>query len=87
MNANYPFNKPGAVFLIAKKGVPVYRKAYGLANLELSVPNKPDYVFSIASMSKQFTAVCILKLAQEGKLNLHDDTLDNGSGSWSWRFL
>jgi CubicO group peptidase (beta-lactamase class C family) len=73
MNANYPSDKPGAVLLIAKKGEPVYRKAYGLANLELNVPNRPEYVFSIASMSKQFTAVCVLKLAQEGKLNLQDD--------------
>src|SRR5215471_19127509 len=73
MNANCPSDKPGAVLLIAKKGEPIFRKAYGLANLELNVPNKPEYVFSIASMSKQFTAVCVLKLAQEGKLNLQDD--------------
>ena len=73
MNASYKPDGPGAVILIAKKGLPVFRKAYGLANLELNVNNKPDYVFRIGSMSKQFTAVCILKLAQEGKLSLQDD--------------
>lgn len=73
MNANYKPDGPGAVILISKKGLPVFRKAYGLANLELNVKNKPDYVFRIGSMSKQFTAVCILKLAQEGKLSLQDD--------------
>jgi CubicO group peptidase (beta-lactamase class C family) len=73
LNANYKSSKPGAVILIAKNGQPVFRKAYGLANVELNVPNKPEYVFHIGSISKQFTAVCILKLAQDGKLNLQDD--------------
>lgn len=73
MNVNYRAGEPGAVLLIARKGQPIYRKAYGLANLEFDVPNKPEYIFRIASMSKQFTAVCILKLAQEGKLDLQDD--------------
>jgi CubicO group peptidase (beta-lactamase class C family) len=73
MNANYKPDEPGAVLLIAKNGQPIFRKAYGLANIEFNISNKPDYIFRIASMSKQFTAVCVLKLAQEGKLNLDDD--------------
>ena len=73
MNANYNSAEPGAVILIAKNGQPVFRKAYGMANLELEVPNKPEYVFCIGSMSKQFTAVSILQLAQEGKLSLDED--------------
>ncbi len=73
MNANYKPNEPGAVLLIAKDEQPIFRKAYGLASVELNVPNQPQYVFRIGSMSKQFTAVCVLKLAQEGKLNLQDD--------------
>lgn len=75
MKANYKTKEPGAVILIAQNGQPVYRKSFGSANLELNVSNKPDYVFRIGSMSKQFTAVCILKLAQEGKLNLEDDIM------------
>lgn len=73
MNANYKPDGPGAAILIAKQGVPIFRKAYGLANIELNVSNKPEYVFRIGSMSKQFTAVCILQLVQEGKLRLQDD--------------
>jgi CubicO group peptidase (beta-lactamase class C family) len=73
MNGNYKSNEPGAVLLIAKNGQPVFRKAYGLASVELNIPNKPEFVFHIGSMSKQFTAVCILKLGQEGKLSLQDE--------------
>ena len=73
MNTNYKLGEPGAVVLIAKNEQPIFRKAYGLASVELNVPNKPEYIFHIGSMSKQFTAVCVLKLAQEGKRNLQDD--------------
>ena len=73
MEANYKADEPGAVLLIAKNGQPIFRKAYGLASVELNVCNKPEYVFRIGSMSKQFTAVCMLQLAQEGKVNLQDD--------------
>lgn len=73
MNASFKSNVPGAVILVAKDGVPIFRKAYGLANVELDVPNKPENVFPIASMTKQFTTVCILQLAQQGKLTLQDD--------------
>jgi CubicO group peptidase (beta-lactamase class C family) len=75
MTAYYKPDLPGAVVLIAKEGQPIYRKAYGLANLELNVMNKSEYLFAIGSMSKQFTAVCILKLVQEGKINLQDDVV------------
>jgi CubicO group peptidase (beta-lactamase class C family) len=73
MKATYRPDQPGAVVLVAKEGKPLFRKAYGLASVELSVPNRPENVFAIGSMSKQFTAVCLLRLAQEGKLSLTDD--------------
>jgi CubicO group peptidase (beta-lactamase class C family) len=73
MSASFKPNAPGAVVLVAKDGVPVFRKAYGLANVELNVPNMPEYVFAIASMTKQFTGVCMLQLVQQGKLSLQDD--------------
>jgi CubicO group peptidase (beta-lactamase class C family) len=73
MNANYKPDEPGAVLLIAKHGQSVFRKGYGIANMEFSVSNKPEYVFRIGSITKQFTAVCVLMLAREGKLNLQDD--------------
>ncbi len=44
-----------------------------MANLELKVPLRIDNVFAIGSMSKQITAVAILQLVGQGKLNLNDD--------------
>lgn len=72
LRAKYPSNAPGAVFLIAKNGHVIYKKAFGLANLELNVPMKPDNVFEIGSMTKQFTAISILMLMENGKLDLDD---------------
>ncbi|MEE1946524.1 serine hydrolase domain-containing protein [Pedobacter sp. KR3-3] len=64
-------NGPGAAFLVAKNGKPIYRKAFGRANVELDVDLKPDHVFQLGSMTKQFTAVAILQLAEQGKLKLN----------------
>lgn len=73
MNSAYKANEPGAVILVAQNGKPLYEKAFGLANVELNIPNKTEYSFLIGSMTKQFTAVCILQLVQQGKLALNDD--------------
>lgn len=73
MQSKYKAGLPGAVLLIAQNGVPIYKNAFGTASLELNVPMNNDHIFRIASVSKQFTAVCILQLAQEGKLALKDD--------------
>ncbi|NRB64658.1 MAG: serine hydrolase [Saprospiraceae bacterium] len=64
---------PGATVLVAKKGDIIYHKAFGMANMELDVPMETDMVFEIASITKQFTAVSILMLMEQGKLNLDDD--------------
>lgn len=63
---------PGCVVLVAKKGQIIYNKAFGTADLQLNVPMKPEMVFNIASVTKQFTAVAILKLVEENKLSLGD---------------
>lgn len=62
----------GAVFLVAKDGVPIYRKAFGKANLELDVDMKPENVFQLGSMTKQFTALSILILHEKEKLDVND---------------
>ena len=72
LQSTYPASGPGAAILIAHNGQPVFRNAYGMANLELNVPNQPEYVFAIGSMSKQFVAISLLMLEAEGKLNLDD---------------
>ncbi len=72
LNEQYKPDAPGAVVLVAKSGKTVYRKAFGMANLEHNVKMAPDHVFEIGSITKQFTAVSILMLEEEGKLSLED---------------
>jgi len=66
-------NAPGASILIAKDGKAIYKKAVGMANLELNVPLSTDNVFEIGSITKQFTAVSILMLEEQGKLKVEDE--------------
>lgn len=65
-------NGPGGVFMVAKNGKPIYQKAFGKANLELDVPLTAENVFQLGSMTKQFTAVAVLMLEQQGKLRVQD---------------
>ncbi|MGZ5190174.1 MAG: serine hydrolase [Flavisolibacter sp.] len=69
----YKPNETGATVLIARKGQVIYKKAFGMANLELDVPMKTDNVFRIGSITKQFTAIVILQLLEQGKLDLNDE--------------
>lgn len=69
----YKADGPGAAVLVAKKGKIIYQKAIGKADLELDVPLRPDHIFRIGSVTKQFTAAAILRLAEEGKLALEDE--------------
>lgn len=66
-------NSPGYAIGITKGDQVLYSKGYGLANLEYDIPLSTKSVFSIASVSKQFTGACIALLLQEGKLSLNDD--------------
>ncbi len=68
-------DSPGCALGIIKAGDLVYARGYGMANLEYDIPNSATSVFRIGSTSKQFTAACIVLLAEQGKLSL-DDTLD-----------
>jgi CubicO group peptidase (beta-lactamase class C family) len=61
----------GAI-LVARDGKPIVSKGYGLANVELDVPNTPKTVFRLASLTKQFTAASIMMLQERGKLNVND---------------
>jgi D-alanyl-D-alanine carboxypeptidase len=63
---------PGACLLVVQTNTTVKRASYGLANLELKVPVTADTLFEIGSLTKQFTAACILLLAQDGKLSVDD---------------
>lgn len=56
--------------LVSEHGKVIFKKGYGLANMEWNIPNQPDTKFRLGSISKQFTALLIVKLAEEGKLKL-----------------
>lgn len=73
LSKEYPATGPGAAALVAVNGKVIYRKAFGKANLELGVDMSPNNVFEIGSITKQFTAVSILMLVEQGKLKLDDD--------------
>ncbi|NNE98662.1 MAG: serine hydrolase [Pyrinomonadaceae bacterium] len=66
-------DSPGVAVAIVQNGRIVYKNGYGMANLEYDVPVKPDTVFHIASVSKQFTTFSVLLLEKDGKLSLDDD--------------
>jgi len=66
-------NHPGGAFGIMQNGKTVFSKAYGLASLEYLVPNTPGTIFNTGSVSKQFTAMGIVLLHQQGKLSVDDD--------------
>src|SRR5262245_44557068 len=66
-------DSPGCAVGIIKDGKLIYTRGYGMANLEHNIPNGPQIVYDIGSVSKQFTAASILLLAAQGKLSLDDD--------------
>jgi CubicO group peptidase (beta-lactamase class C family) len=73
LSPQFKTGETGCAALVAINGQIVYKKAFGMANLELNVPMQPDMVFRIGSITKQFTAVAILQLMEQGKLSLQDD--------------
>jgi CubicO group peptidase (beta-lactamase class C family) len=69
---NYTQEGFGITSLVSKNGVVEYRNAFGHADIDLGIPLSPENKFQIGSITKQFTAVLILKLEEEAKLNLKD---------------
>ncbi len=66
-------NAPGCNVGIIKDGAFIVKTGYGLANMELGVPLDGNQVHRMASVSKQFTAMAVLLLAEEGKIDLDAD--------------
>src|SRR5438874_8848224 len=65
-------NSPGAAVIVVKDGKPLFAKGYGLADLEKKIPCTTNTNFRLASVTKQFTAMALLILAEQGKLSLED---------------
>ena len=63
---------PGLALLVSRGGQVIRAQAYGLANVELQVPVKPETVFEAGSVGKQLTAAAIMLLVEEGKIGLED---------------
>src|SRR5688572_10931976 len=62
--------------LVTDNGKLVFKKGYGLANMEWNIPNEPDHKFRLASLTKQFTAMLIMQLVEQGKLRLDGKITD-----------
>ena len=56
--------------LVAENGKVIFKKGFGLANMEWNIPNQPDTKFRLGSITKQFTATLILQLVEQGKVKL-----------------
>ncbi|HEX8198774.1 MAG TPA: serine hydrolase domain-containing protein, partial [Pyrinomonadaceae bacterium] len=69
---------PGATFAITKNGKLVYMRAFGTANQAGTEMTQPYHMFRIASVSKQITSVAIMKLIENGQLNLSDKVFGPG---------
>ena len=58
--------------IVARAGKVLFKRSYGMADIERDVPNTPQTKFNIASLTKQFTGLAVLQLAERGKLALED---------------
>jgi CubicO group peptidase (beta-lactamase class C family) len=58
--------------LLARRGEPVFRRAYGLANRDFGAPNAVDTKFNLGSLNKMFTAVAVAQLVERGRLSFAD---------------
>jgi CubicO group peptidase (beta-lactamase class C family) len=63
---------PGLALLVSRNGQPIRAQGYGLANVELQVPVKPETIFQSGSVGKQFTATAVMMLVEEDKMGLED---------------
>lgn len=66
----HDYGKFNGAALVAEGGRAIFKKGFGLANMEWNIPNRPDTKFRLGSITKQFTAMLILQLVEEGKISL-----------------
>jgi CubicO group peptidase (beta-lactamase class C family) len=77
---------PGLALSVMRDGAVVKAQGYGLANVELNVPVKPETLFQTGSVGKQFTATAVMMLVEEGKVSVDDPIsryLPGTPASWS----
>lgn len=66
----YDYGQFNGAVLVAEKGKVVYKKGFGMANMEWAIPVQTDTKFRIGSVTKQFTAALVLQLVDEGRIKL-----------------
>jgi CubicO group peptidase (beta-lactamase class C family) len=76
MKLYFDYGQFNGTVLVAESGKIIYKKGFGLADMEWNIPNKPDTKFRLGSITKQFTSMLILQLVEEGKLGLEDKLSD-----------
>lgn len=65
--------EPGATVIVSQRGAILFRKAYGLANIEMNMPLRPEMSLRTGSVTKQFTAAAIMLLVEQGRLSVSDE--------------
>ena len=63
---------PGLALAVVRDGKTIKARGYGLANIELDVPVKPETIFQTGSVGKQFTATAVMMLVEDGEIRLDD---------------
>ena len=71
--------------LVARGDTVLLSKGYGMANYEFSVPNTPRTVSATGSNTKQFTAAAVMKLQEQGRLNVTDPVTQYIPGVPGWK--
>ncbi|MBD0260028.1 MAG: beta-lactamase family protein [Cytophagales bacterium] len=85
LQAKHQRNDFRGVVLIVRNDSTLFSKGYGAAHKETQVPNSPQTVYRLGSVTKQFTAAAILKLQEEGKLSVQDrlcQYVENCPAAW-----
>lgn len=68
---------PGVAVALSKNGQTIYERGFGTRNFETNEPVTPETIFGIASITKSFTALAIMKLVEEGHLQVEDAVIEH----------
>jgi CubicO group peptidase (beta-lactamase class C family) len=72
MSLYHRFGSFNGSVLVAENGRVIYKRGFGLANMEWEIPNRPDTRFRLGSITKQFTAALVMQLVEQGKVKLDE---------------
>ncbi len=76
MKVYHEYGQFNGSVLVSEGGKVIFKKGYGLAQMEWNIPNKPNTKFRIGSVTKQFTSMLILQLVEKGKIDLEGNLTD-----------